>query len=168
MAGSIIAILLNQFTEKDAVHFYAYIKNTSVGIDENYFQVFDKKRKQKIPFAYEIKNIANDEDYFEPATQLKLEKIFGIKPAIAIIFSAMLNSNEDNIMLGEIALAFAKKANGIICYLGLLNEENIINLKGQIQKTAFGIADYREIFVHISDTIFLQHWINNKHYNLIK
>ena len=63
---------------------------------------------------------------------------------------------------------FAKKANGIICYFGLLNEENIINLKGEIQKVPFGIADYREIFVHVSDTIFLQHWLNNKHYNLIK
>ena len=109
MAGSVIAILLNQFTEKDEAIFHAYVKNISLGIDENNFQVFDKTRKQKIPFAYEIKNIANGEDYFGPPTQPQLEKIFGIKPAISIIFSATLHSNEDNIMLGEIALEFAKK-----------------------------------------------------------
>ena len=168
MAGSIIAVLLNQFTEKDEAIFHAYVKNISSGIDENNFQVFDKTRKQKIPFAYEIKKIANDEDYFKPPSQLQLENTFGIKPVFAIIFSAMLNSNKDELMLGEIALAFAKKVNGIICYLGLLNEENIINVKGEIQKIPFGIADYREIFVHVSDTIFLQHWINNKYFNLIK
>ena len=66
MAGSIISVLLNQFTEKDEVHFHAYIKNISSNIDENYFQVFDKTRKQNIPFAYEIKNIEKDEDYFDP------------------------------------------------------------------------------------------------------
>ena len=168
MAGSVIAILLNQFTEKDEAIFHAYVKNISLGIDENNFQVFDKIRKQKIPFAYEIKNIENDEDYFEPQISIQLEKTFGIKPVITIIFSAMLHSNEDDLMLGEIALEFAKKANGIICYLGLLNEENIINVKGEIQKIPFGIADYREIFVHVSDTNFLQHWINNKHFKLIK
>ena len=168
MAGSVIAILLNQFTEKDEAIFHANVKNISSGIDENYFHVFDKTRKQKIPFAYEIKNIKKDEDYFEPQTELLLEKTFGIKPAIAIIFSAMLNSDEDDLMLGEITLEFAKKANGIICYLGLLNEENIINVKGEIEKIPFGIADYREIFVHVSDTTFLQYWINNKHFNLIK
>ena len=168
MAGSILSILVSDFSDEIQENLKAFISKNAQSKSGNDFSIIDKKKKINAPFSYESTSIESNEDYSELLIEISKIKQFNIIPKAIITFSAMINSQEDSFLLANFVLKLNSVLKGIIFYNGLLNEDYIKSSEGFIQKINFGFSDNNEINVHISDSIFLQNWIKNKHFKLIK
>ena len=168
MAGSILSILVSDFSDEIQENLKAFISKNAQSKSGNDFSIIDKKKKINAPFSYESTSIESNEDYSELLIGISKIKEFTIVPKVIITFSAMINSQEDSFLLANFVLKSNSVLKGIVFYNGLLNEDYIKNSDGFIQKVKFDFCNNSEIQVHVSDSTFLQNWIKNKHFKLIK
>ena len=168
MAGSILSILVADFSDKIHSQIKTFISKNAKPENDNDFRIIDKKTKINAPFCYEYSSIESNEDYSEFLIEIENFNLFNIRPKGIVTISAMINSQEDSLLLANFVLNLNIALNGIVFYNGLLKEDYIKNSDGLIQKINFGFSDNTKIQVHISDSIFLKNWIKNKHFKLIK
>lgn len=93
-------------------------------------------------------------------------EVIGWVPQDAIGFAAMCNSDQDHRILGELCLYFARELSGLVDFGAALGE--LTDVKGTLHKIPYEQHNGLNQFYHIGDAAFMEYWLQQPGFHMIK
>ncbi len=160
MAGPVASIILStHITEEQRLFIRKEIIDISSHIEGDDFWV------QERPFIVIIGPEYEEEidDYIDNG----LHSLIGWTPKDIVGFAAMCNQHIDHHLLAEICLRFARKLDGLIDFDGEL-QINSTNTPGELLSVQYVAASGKECIYHVGNVEFLDWWIKQPEFRMIK
>lgn len=117
-------------------------------------------RNDKRPFGFNIGDARFAEEEFAAVA-----RIIGYTPARAVHVYAFINADVDHKILGELAVFFARQVRGLIDFGGHLGDVGVP--RGTLLQVPY-MAGSIPAALHVSDVTFLEWWLTQRRFHMIK
>ena len=136
---------------------YFFVSNTA-----NIGGTTDARREPR-PFGLYVGEPGLDDGEME---MFAIKSIVGFTPSVAVHVYAYSNSRDDHLVLAEIALYLAGRFEAVIDFGGNLGELDWH--PGWIAEIPYEVSESRSATYHVSDVRFLESWITDEYFHMIK